>query len=97
MTRNAAGRPKDIEIWTSVKSATEAADFTKIASATLKNEDSLQPVAFTPVEARFVKLRILNTNAPEPPYKPGDLPAAASRSPSCARGRRASDLRGADG
>jgi hypothetical protein len=79
VTRNAAGRPKDIEIWTSVKSATEAASFTKVASATLKNEDSLQPVAFAPVEARFVKLRILNTNAPAPPYKPGDLPAAASR------------------
>lgn len=56
------GSAKDIEVWISTQSPTEG--FTKVAAATLKPENSLQPIAFTPVEARFVKLRILSAGGP---------------------------------
>jgi len=80
VTKNSNDRPRDVEIWTSMKGSTEAADFVKSAMATLKNEDVLQPIALaTPVEARFVKVKILNTHAPAPTGKPGDLAVAASR------------------
>ena len=50
--------PKDIEIWTSM----ELADgrFTRVAAATLEARPGEQTVAFEPVEAKFVKLRILS-------------------------------------
>jgi hypothetical protein len=61
---NPAGRlsmarsTKDVEVWTSMDGPTSG--FTKVASATLRNEDVEQPIAFDPVEARYVKLRILS-------------------------------------
>ena len=61
---NPAGRlsmarsTKDVEVWTSMDGPTSG--FTKIASATLRNEDVDQTIAFDPVEARYVKLRILS-------------------------------------
>ncbi len=50
--------PKDIEIWTSM----ELADgrFTRAAAATIEARPGEQRVSFEPVEARFVKLRILS-------------------------------------
>jgi hypothetical protein len=76
VTRDYTDRPKDVEVWVS----TEGIDgFTRVAAATLDNEDRLQAIAFEPVQARFVKLRILTTNAPLPNHKPGDFAVAASR------------------
>jgi hypothetical protein len=49
---------KDIEIWTSSTSATEG--FSKVAGATLRPERVDQRIDFAPVEARYVKLRILS-------------------------------------
>jgi len=49
--------PKDVEVWTSMDAPDKG--FTKIASATLEAKPGEQSVSFTPVEARFVKLRFL--------------------------------------
>jgi hypothetical protein len=76
-TRNYTDRPKDVEVWISNESPTDG--FTRVAAATLENEDRLQAIAFDPVEATFVKLRLLTTNSPLPNHKPGDFPIAASR------------------
>jgi hypothetical protein len=50
--------PKDVEIWTSM----ELADgrFTRAAAATIEPKPGDQTVSFEPVEAKFVKLRILS-------------------------------------
>jgi hypothetical protein len=56
---------KDVEIWTSVQSPTEG--FTRVAAVTFENKNVLQPVTFAPVEAKFVKLRILSTWAKNRP------------------------------
>jgi hypothetical protein len=56
------GAAKDVEVWVSTASATEG--FTKVAEASLKNEDVLQPIAFTAVEAVYLKLRVLSSYAP---------------------------------
>jgi hypothetical protein len=50
---------KEVEIWTSVQSPTDG--FTRVAAATLENKNVLQPLTLAPVEAKFVKLRILST------------------------------------
>lgn len=77
MTPDNNDRPKDIEIWTSVQRATTG--FVRAAAATLKNEDALQSVEFTAVEAKYVKLRILSAYGPSDTVKPGDFAMAASR------------------
>jgi hypothetical protein len=50
--------PKDVEIWTSM----ELADgrFTRAAAATIEAKPGSQTVSFEPVEAKFVKLRIVS-------------------------------------
>jgi hypothetical protein len=50
--------PRDIEVWASPDSPTE--HFTKLATATLEAKSGEQTVTFTPVEARYVKLRVLS-------------------------------------
>ena len=55
-----ANAPRDVEVWTSATSPT--AGFTKVAAQTLPPEGS-GSVRFSPVEARFVKLRILNSQS----------------------------------
>ncbi len=55
--------PKDIEVWVSKDSPT--ANFVKVESETLDAKPGVQEVSFSPVEARFVKLRILSGAAPE--------------------------------
>jgi hypothetical protein len=50
--------PKDIEVWTAMDTAT--ARFAKAAAATLEAKPGEQTVSFSPVEARFVKLRVLS-------------------------------------
>lgn len=77
MTAANNDRPKDVEIWVSALSPVEG--FTKIAAATLTREDSLQPVTFTPVEARFVKLRVMTTTGPREADDPGSFVPGAKR------------------
>ena len=50
--------PKDVEVWTSMDSPMEG--FAKVAAATFEARPGEQTVTFDPVEARFVKLRILS-------------------------------------
>ena len=50
--------PKDIEVWTSMANAPEG--FSKVAAATLEAKPGEQSVMLSPVEARFVKLRVLS-------------------------------------
>jgi hypothetical protein len=54
----ATSAPKEVEIWTSM----ELADgrFTRVAAATIEARPGAQTVSFEPVEAKFVKLRILS-------------------------------------
>lgn len=52
--------PKDVEIWVSTNSPTES--FTKLGALTLRQESVDQTLTFAPVEARFVKLRILSNH-----------------------------------
>ena len=77
MTFSNHDRPKDIEVWTSTQSSTEG--FTRVAAGTLEREDRLQPLAFTPVEAKFVKLRVVTTRGAREIDKPGSFPIGASR------------------
>jgi hypothetical protein len=84
---------KDVEIWTSLESAT--AGFVKTASLALRPEPVEQTVTFPPVEARFVKVRVVSAQAPDAYYvslgkvrvleasKPGYVPLLA-RSPELA-------------
>jgi hypothetical protein len=55
---NASSAPRDVEIWTAMDTAT--ARFAKSAAATLEAKPGEQTVSFPPVEARFVKLRVLS-------------------------------------
>jgi len=50
--------PRAVEIWGSTASATSA--FTKLSSAELDQTHEVQRISFAPVEARFVKIRILS-------------------------------------
>jgi hypothetical protein len=54
----ASWAPKDVEVWTSMGSPTEG--YAKVAAATLEAKSGEQTVSFTPVEARYVKLRVLS-------------------------------------
>ena len=51
---------RDVEVWTSMDSATTG--FVKIANATLRPEPGEQTIPVQPIEARFVKLRVLSNN-----------------------------------
>jgi hypothetical protein len=57
-----ASAPKDIEIWTSMTNPYE--NFSRVATATLEAKPGEQTVEFDPVEAKFVKLRVLSGAAP---------------------------------
>jgi hypothetical protein len=50
--------PKDVEVWTSMDAADNR--YAKAASATLTAKSGEQTVSFSPVEARFVKVRIVS-------------------------------------
>lgn len=51
--------PKEVEVW--VSAADRPEEFSRIAAATLESAVGEQTVRFPPVEARFLKLRILST------------------------------------
>ncbi len=58
-----ASAPKDIEIWTSMSDPYQ--NFSRVATATLEAKPGEQTVKFDPVEAKFVKLRVLSGVAPK--------------------------------
>ncbi len=49
---------KDVEAWTSMESSTSG--FVKVASLAIVQEDREQTMTFAPVDARFVKIRIVS-------------------------------------
>jgi hypothetical protein len=57
-THTAARWAKDVEVWTSMESPTSG--FLKAASLTLAREDREQTVTLAPVEAKFVKIRVVS-------------------------------------
>jgi outer membrane protein OmpA-like peptidoglycan-associated protein len=65
ITAPAATAPKDIEVWTSTSGIADS--FQKAATQTLKSSGLDQVVSFDPVQANFVKLRILSG------YQPGTV------------------------
>ena len=62
---------RDVEVWVSMTSPTEG--FTKIGALTLRQETVDQALDFAPVEARFVKLRILSNHGDKFFVQCGDL------------------------
>jgi hypothetical protein len=54
----ATNAPKDVEIWTSMELADDR--FTRVTATTLEAKPGEHTVSFAPVEAKFVKLRILS-------------------------------------
>ncbi len=54
----AVAAPKDVEVWTALDAAPER--YARVATAALEARPGEQIVAFAPVEARFVKLRLLS-------------------------------------
>jgi hypothetical protein len=77
MTGENNDRPKDVEIWTSIQTSTTG--FVKAGTGTLKPENALQTIAFPPVEARYVSVRILSVYPALQSGEPGGFPIAASR------------------
>jgi len=74
------GVPKDVEVWSSATSADVG--FAKITAATLAAEPGPQTVSFSPVEARYVKVRILSVQGPDParaPMRVGDIQVLEAR------------------
>jgi hypothetical protein len=57
-THTSARWAKDVEAWTSMESPTSG--FSKVASLRLEREDADQTMKFAPVEARFVKIRVVS-------------------------------------
>jgi len=57
-THTSARWAKDVEAWTSTESPTSG--FSKVGSLTLAREDAEQTMTFAPVDARFVKIRIVS-------------------------------------
>lgn len=58
LTAPAASAPKDVEVWTSTTGPADG--FVKVASQTLNSTGRDQTISFSPVQANFVKLRILS-------------------------------------
>ena len=71
------GAAKDVEVWTSAQSPTTG--FVKVAAASLKEESLEQPIAFTPVDAKFVKLRILSAHPRLINNQPAPVPVKLAR------------------
>src|SRR5688572_31995376 len=55
--------PKDVEVWISTKSPTEA--FIQVATATIEPVPGERKIEFDAVEARYVKLRIVSGYSPK--------------------------------
>ena len=62
ITAPAAAAPKEVEVWTSTTGPNDG--FEKIASQALNSTGLDQTISFPPVQAAFVKLRVLSGNQP---------------------------------
>ncbi|MEO8520238.1 MAG: discoidin domain-containing protein [Acidobacteriota bacterium] len=72
--------PKDVEVWTSMESATSG--FVKAAAQALSEDDREQEVRFPPVEARFVKVRLLSVHgAGDRPVGTGKVKVLEAQAP----------------
>jgi hypothetical protein len=79
-THTVARWAKDVEVWTSVESA--SAGFVRAASLSLAHDDTDQTMTFPPVEARFVKIRILSVHgAADTAVGMGKLKVIEARAP----------------
>jgi len=61
--KDVSSRPKDIEIWSSMSSPTE--NFSPVVKATLDLSTPSETISFSPVQTRFLKLRVLSSTGPE--------------------------------
>ena len=61
--KDVASRPKDIEIWTSLNSPTD--NFSPVVKATLDLSTPSETISFSPVQTRFLKIRLLSSTGPE--------------------------------
>lgn len=59
MPAERAHGPKNVEVWTATDESMTA--FTKAAAASLTGANAAQVISFAPVEARYVKLRVLSS------------------------------------
>lgn len=72
--------PKDVEVWTSMESAT--AGFVKVAAQALTEDDREQEVRFPPIETRFVKVRLLSVHgASDRPVGVGKIKVLEAQAP----------------
>ncbi|MGD0009801.1 MAG: discoidin domain-containing protein [Terriglobia bacterium] len=62
--------PRDVEVW--VSDSGPAAGFTRVATATLPNEDE-RTIRFDPVETRYVKLRLLHNFNDQETFEIGEI------------------------
>jgi hypothetical protein len=60
---DAASAPKDVEIWTSMTDPYQ--NFSRVATLTLEAKAGEQTIEFDPVEAKFVKLRVVSGVSPK--------------------------------
>ncbi|PYR75281.1 MAG: hypothetical protein DMF86_15630 [Acidobacteria bacterium] len=58
LDRYAKQTPKDVEVWVSTQSAKDG--FVQVAKGTMRQESVPQRIEFAPVQARFLKLRLLS-------------------------------------
>lgn len=63
LPESATYAPKDVEVWTSMDAS--EGSFTRVATAALRAISGEQAITFTPLEARFVKVRILSGMHPK--------------------------------
>ena len=61
--KDVSSRPKDIEIWTSMSSPTD--NFSPVVKATLDLRTPSETISFPPVQARYLKIRLLSSTGPE--------------------------------
>ena len=57
--------PKDVEVWVSTTNAADG--FVQVAAAPIAAEPAKQAITFAPIEARFVKLRVVSAQQPVTP------------------------------
>jgi outer membrane protein OmpA-like peptidoglycan-associated protein len=61
--KNVSSRPKEIEVWTSMSSPTD--NFSPVVKATLDLSTPSETISFSPVQTRYLKLRLLSSTGPD--------------------------------
>jgi outer membrane protein OmpA-like peptidoglycan-associated protein/putative NIF3 family GTP cyclohydrolase 1 type 2 len=61
--KDVSSRPKDIEIWTSMSSPTD--NFSPVVKATLDLRTPSETISFSPVQTRYLKIRLLSSTGPD--------------------------------